>query len=966
MADRTIKITLDANISGLQSKMKAAQSSVQTFASNASAYISKNEQSISRVASGLTKFGLAGVAAFGLVVAKYAEFDAAMSDVQAATHESAASMGALREAALQAGADTQYSATEAANAVGELAKAGVSTSNILSGGLKGSLDLAAAGQLDVASAAEIASTALTQFKLNGSDVGHVADLLAAGAGKAQGDVTDLGAALKQSGLVAAQTGLSIEETTGTLSAFAAAGLLGSDAGTSFKSMLQRLTPQSKEAQVTMDELGISAYDAQGNFIGLAKFAGNLQSALKDLTPEQRNAAMATIFGSDAVRAASVLYEQGEQGIKDWIAAVDDQGYAAETAALKTDNLKGDLERLGGSFDTAAIKAGEAANGGLRVVVQALTDLLDVAGEHGDVTGTIISIVGALGGLALVAGGVMKGAVALNEFKLAAEALNIPLGTIGKTGLKASVAIAAVAAAAAAARAIGGQYQSSLDGQKLSAEGMSNALEHLAATGEISTSMNQSLAASMRHSSSSGADLLEVFAGLESSGGGFTEWLETQTAHLAGLTGSLEGSRQELSKMDEALAGMDAGKAASAFAQIRSEAEAVGTSTSELLGFFPEYKAQLEGAAQSVGVYNLSQQELLDWMSGTVPESVAAAQALAELGFAHADAGASADDQRSKLQALMQTMQEQADIAIAASNSQIGYARALDRMNEAAQSTDIVINSVTGEIDNFANEASRDANEALNRMVTGFQQYASDAAKAGAGTEELTAMTQSARDQFVQAATQMGINGDVANQLADKYKLIPGQVVTDFSVPGADTSKISVEDLDKAIQALPAEKQAWIKSEFNRGGVDAALTAIASVQDKTVTIRTNYVVSGYNTISTGARDFKESATGGAIFGPGTSTSDSIPAMLSDGEFVLRTWAARQIGYDRLAMMNATGMVSMPGYASGGVVQSQPRQVMQMPDVLTRADLDGLSIEITDPKGVMGNTYAARLVLASKRL
>ena len=417
-------------------------------------------------------------------------------------------------------------------------------------------------------------------------------------------------------------------------------------------------------------------------------------------------------------------------------------------------------------------------------------------------------------------------------------------------------------------------------------------------------------------------------------------------------------------MDEALAGMDAGKAASAFAQIRSEAEAVGTSTSELLGFFPEYKAQLEGAAQSVGVYNLSQQELLDWMSGTVPESVAAAQALAELGLAHADAGASADDQRSKLQALMQTMQEQADIALAASNSQIGYAQALDRMNEAAQSTDIVIDSATGKIDVFANKASQDAQSALNGMASGFQKYASDAANAGASTEELTAMTQSARDQFVQAATQMGINGDVANQLADQYGLIPGQVVTDFSVPGADTSKISVEDLDKAIQALPAEKQAWIKSEFNRGGVDAALTALASVQDKTVTIYTAFSEANraaYNLGTSAGR-----ADGGAVFGPGTSTSDSIPVRLSDGEFVLRTWAARQIGYDRLAMMNATGMVPMPRYASGGVVQSQLRQVTQMPDVLTRADLDGLSIEITDPKGVMGNTYAARLVLASKRL
>jgi TP901 family phage tail tape measure protein len=126
-----------------------------------------------------------------------------MSAVSAATHAGTKEMDALRGAALQAGKDTQYSATEAAKGITELSKAGVSTADILGGGLKGSLALAAAGQLDVGEAAETAASALTQFKLKGSDIPHVADLLAAGAGKAQGSVADLSAALNQSGLIAA-------------------------------------------------------------------------------------------------------------------------------------------------------------------------------------------------------------------------------------------------------------------------------------------------------------------------------------------------------------------------------------------------------------------------------------------------------------------------------------------------------------------------------------------------------------------------------------------------------------------------------------------------------------------------------------------------------------------------------------------------------------------------------------------
>src|SRR5206468_10368787 len=190
------------------------------------------------------------------IVAKSREFEKAMSAVQAATGATASTMGDLRAAAIKAGADTMYSATEAAQGITEMAKAGVSAKDIMGGGLTGVLSLAAAGQLEVADAAGIASTAMTQFRLSGAQLPHVADLLAAGAGKAMGSVDDLGQALNQAGLVASSAGLNIEETTGTLAAFASAGLVGSDAGTSMKTMLQALqAPSSKAAQV-MSDLGI--------------------------------------------------------------------------------------------------------------------------------------------------------------------------------------------------------------------------------------------------------------------------------------------------------------------------------------------------------------------------------------------------------------------------------------------------------------------------------------------------------------------------------------------------------------------------------------------------------------------------------------------------------------------------------------------------------------------------------------
>lgn len=286
MADRSIKVTLRAEIADFKRKLNEASDAARKLGDESKGYVQKNKDSINELSTsvGIVGAALTGVAA--LAVGQFVQFDKSMSAVAAATHESAANMNLLRDASLDAGKRTVFTASEAAGAVEELAKAGISTTDILNGGLNGALDLAAAGAMDVAEAAGYTSVALAQFKLDGDKATHVADLLAAGAGKALGEVSDLGMALKQGGQVAASTGLSIEETTAALSAFASAGLIGSDAGTSFKAMLQRLTPQSDEAKRAMDDLGISAYDSQGNFIGLAEFAGNLQEALRDLTPER--------------------------------------------------------------------------------------------------------------------------------------------------------------------------------------------------------------------------------------------------------------------------------------------------------------------------------------------------------------------------------------------------------------------------------------------------------------------------------------------------------------------------------------------------------------------------------------------------------------------------------------------------------------------------------------------------------
>lgn len=374
--NENIMVRISADTSNYTAKMKAASKSASEFGSALERPMTAGE----KFEAGFVKVGTmvgAVSAAVGVAAVKsFADFDAAMSEVGANVDATGSQLTMLREAALEAGKSTIYSATESAQAINELGKAGMSVTDILSGGLTGALNLAASDGMEVAQAAEYMSSALAMFHLEGSRATDVADALAAGAGKALGEVSDFGEALNNCGAQAYSFGMSMEETVGTLALFAENGLVGAEAGTQLNSMLMKLASPTKDAQAVMDELGIAAYDAGGNFVGMAEFAGQLQKAEADLTQEQRNQYNATMFGSYAIKGANYLYQAGEQGVRDWTDAVSESGYASEIAAQKTDNLKGDLEQLGGAVETSFIRLGEAGNGILRPIVQTITDVID--------------------------------------------------------------------------------------------------------------------------------------------------------------------------------------------------------------------------------------------------------------------------------------------------------------------------------------------------------------------------------------------------------------------------------------------------------------------------------------------------------------------------------------------------------------------------------------------------------------
>jgi TP901 family phage tail tape measure protein len=462
MTERVETVRITANISNYLAGMEAARTGTTKLTTTlaqqkaaAAAAAEAQGQAATKIGTAMMAIGAVAAVGVALAVKEFADFDAKMSQVQALSHATGDEMKELSDAALHMGQSIGFSASEVADAETELVKAGIGVSDILGGALKGSLELAAAGQIDVADATEIATIALTQFKLQGKDIPHVADLLAAGADKALGGVQDLGEALKSGGLVAAQFGLSLDDTIGTLSAFANAGLIGETAGTDLRQMLLKLANPAAESEAAMKKLGISIYDSNGDFVGAAGLAGQLKDKMTDLDPATRNAALATIFGSRAIAGANVLYQEGAKGIQNWIDQVDDSGFAAKQAAAKMDNLKGDMSKLGAAFDTDLIESGSNANGVLRGLTQGLTGVVK---EIGNLPGPVLAV--GLGVTALTAGTLLLGGgfLVLVPKIAAAKAALITFQesgiSIGKTLGKGGAVVLAVTALAGAIANIG--------------------------------------------------------------------------------------------------------------------------------------------------------------------------------------------------------------------------------------------------------------------------------------------------------------------------------------------------------------------------------------------------------------------------------------------------------------------------------------------------------------------------------
>ncbi len=409
--------------------------SLKKTAGSGSATLEKVSVVSGKVGKGLTNAGkaimpasaaIAGIGAVSVNVAN--DFESAMSQAAGALNMPMSQMGELRDLAIKTGQDTIFSAKEAGQAITELAKGGLSEADIKAGALKATMDLAASSGMDLGNAANVTVQAMGAFGLSAEKSAVAANALAGAAAASSTDVEPLTQGLSQVSAQAYNAGWSIQETTAVLGKFADAGIVGSDAGTLLKVMLQRLAaPTSDKAAMKIESLGIKIRDANGHLLGASEMAQELQDKLGGLSEAERDSALQTIFGSDAMRAATVMMNSGSEGLASYIKATNDQEAAQRLANSQMGEGEKAIEEMKGSLETAAITIGSKLAPVITKVVKFITDLVNKFSALPSGVQTAIVVIGAiiavLGPLLIIIG---QMAIGISALTAAFSALSVPL------------------------------------------------------------------------------------------------------------------------------------------------------------------------------------------------------------------------------------------------------------------------------------------------------------------------------------------------------------------------------------------------------------------------------------------------------------------------------------------------------------------------------------------------------------
>jgi len=341
--------------------------------------IQKNNEAISQ-----TKTQLGGVigtaAALGAAlyagpVKKAAEFEAQMSTVQAISGATGDDLAKLSALAKEMGATTQFTAVESGKALEYMAMAGWKTNQMI-GGLPGIMNLAAASGEDLGSVSDIVTDALTAFRMSAEDAGRFADVLAQASSNANTNVGMMGATFQKVAPVAGALGYSVEDMSLAIGLMANASIKADVAGTSLKTSLANMAKPTKQMQTYMDRYGISLTRSDGSMKTFREVVDNLRGSLGGLSEAEQVAAATAIFGKESFAGMLAIVNASDEDFQKLSDSINNSAGAAERmAAIKLDNLEGDITLMKSALDGLQIAIGDALLPTFRAGTQGITDFI---------------------------------------------------------------------------------------------------------------------------------------------------------------------------------------------------------------------------------------------------------------------------------------------------------------------------------------------------------------------------------------------------------------------------------------------------------------------------------------------------------------------------------------------------------------------------------------------------------------
>ncbi|MDT2315925.1 phage tail tape measure protein [Enterococcus faecium] len=425
MEQFSVEALLKATDSGFVKTFKDAQDAVKTFEEKSNSMTTAVGKVMQGTGAAMTKYITTPLIGVGVAAAKVGgDFEAQMSRVKAISGATGDTFEQMKQQAIDLGAKTAFSAKESAAGMENLASAGFNAQEIMKA-MPGLLDLAAVSGGDVALASENTATALRGFGLEASEAGHVADVFARAAADTNAEVGDMGEALKYVAPVANSMGISLEETAAAIGIMSDAGIKGSQAGTTLRGALSRLARPTKAMQDTMDNLGVSFYDADGKMKPLKTQVELLKKAFEGLTPEQQQNALVTLYGQESLSGMMALIDKGPDSLGKLTKSLkDSDGAADDMARTMQDNMNSSIEQMFGAFESAAIVIQKILAPSIRKVADAISGLVEKFVSAPESTQKLVVAIGlivaAIGPLIFMIGSVI---IWINRVKVAFKALS---------------------------------------------------------------------------------------------------------------------------------------------------------------------------------------------------------------------------------------------------------------------------------------------------------------------------------------------------------------------------------------------------------------------------------------------------------------------------------------------------------------------------------------------------------------